>query len=510
MSNHRFDWKWYLKDLNPDKDINVLTTFSCGGGSSMGYKRAGFHVIGNVEIDPKINAMYVKNHHPKYNFNMDLRKFNEKEDLPEELYHLDILDGSPPCFAAGTKVKTKQGYKAIENILPGEMVLTHKGRYRKVIDTMSHMADNCYEVKIQGVMPIVATGNHPFFVRTMVRDKDGKRCFSSPEWVPVESLVIEKGNDGATKKQSYVGIPVNNESKIPLRKQQHFIYDNGYIWLPFRRKKPIEGQAMVYNLSVDEDESYTVSNIAVHNCTTFSSAGQREKTWGKLKKFREGQAAQTLDDLFFVFLDTVEKLKPKIVCAENVPGLLHGNAKGYVNLIIKKFRELGYEVQIFSLNAARMDVPSARHRIFFVANRMGYPKLKLDFHYDAIPFGDVKAEHGRGINEDSVMAQLAKKARRGDRSLEDAYYRMTGKKGKYFTTYIVADGVVAPAITSGGETWRMCDRTPFTDEDYRNAQSFPQDYDFCCNEPKYVCGMSVPPNMMANIATEIYDQWLSK
>ena len=706
MNNHRFDWKWYLKDLNPDKDINVFTTFSCGGGSSMGYKRAGFHVIGNVEIDPKINAMYVKNHHPKYNFNMDLRKFNEKEDLPEELYHLDILDGSPPCFAAGTKVKTKQGYKAIENILPGEMVLTHKGRYRKVIDTMSHMADNCYEVKIQGVMPIVATGNHPFFVCTMVRDKDGKRCFSGPEWVSVESLVIEKGNDGTTKKQSYVGIPVNNESKIPrwdgvytkhclfghviredhkhnidvtseafwefigawfgdgwrrkdrkvvylccaygeqdwlrslienagfrahfseertsiraeissaelyeflepygdgackkhltdeiislpesllrsfmdgylstdghyyeqtrqwactsvshdlilglqqviaklyrqpteityrehncdcieerkvnakpsyslrffmdARKQQHFIYENGYIWLPFRWKKPIEGQAMVYNLSVDEDESYTVSNIAVHNCTTFSSAGQREKTWGKLKKFREGQAAQTLDDLFFVFLDTVEKLKPKVVCAENVPGLLHGNAKGYVNLIIKRFRELGYEVQIFSLNAARMDVPSARHRIFFVANRMGYPKLKLDFHYDAIPFGDVRAVNGRSVDESTVLSQLAKRAKEGDRSLEDPYYRMTGKKGKYFTTYIVADGVVAPAITSGGETWRMCDRTPFTDEDYRNAQSFPQDYDFCCNEPKYVCGMSVPPNMMANIATEIYDQWLSK
>ena len=222
MSGHRFDWKWNLKDLNPDKDVKVLTTFSCGGGSSMGYKRAGFHVIGNVEIDPKINAMYVQNHHPKYNFNMDLRKFNELTDIPEELYHLDILDGSPPC-------------------------------------------------------------------------------------------------------------------------------------------------------------------------TVFSTAGKREDGWGVKKKFREGQAAQTLDDLFFVFLDTVEKLKPKVVCAENVPGLLTGNAKGYVNQILKRFKELGYDVQIFKLNAARMDCPTARHRVFFIANRMGYPKLKLDFHYDAIPFMEVRA-----------------------------------------------------------------------------------------------------------------------
>lgn len=74
----------------------------------MGYKRAGFKVLGNVEIDPKINRMYVENNHPKYNFNMDLREFNNRDDLPEELYHLDILDGSPPCTSfsmAGVRVK---------------------------------------------------------------------------------------------------------------------------------------------------------------------------------------------------------------------------------------------------------------------------------------------------------------------------------------------------------------------------------------------------------------------
>ena len=63
----------------------------------MGYKRAGFDVIGNVEIDPKINAMYVKNHQPKFNYCMDLRDFNKLKELPEELFSLDILDGSPPC-----------------------------------------------------------------------------------------------------------------------------------------------------------------------------------------------------------------------------------------------------------------------------------------------------------------------------------------------------------------------------------------------------------------------------
>ena len=98
----RFSWKWSLKDIVQDKDVKVFSCFSCGGGSTMGYKRAGFQVLGNVEIDPRMNKIYLKNQHPKYNFNMDLRDFNNLDELPDELYHLDILDGSPPCSTFST------------------------------------------------------------------------------------------------------------------------------------------------------------------------------------------------------------------------------------------------------------------------------------------------------------------------------------------------------------------------------------------------------------------------
>ena len=74
-----FDWKWRLSEIRHDKPVSVFSMFSCGGGSSMGYKRAGFDVIGNVEIDEKINRMYVKNLHPRFNFNMDAREFVKKQ-----------------------------------------------------------------------------------------------------------------------------------------------------------------------------------------------------------------------------------------------------------------------------------------------------------------------------------------------------------------------------------------------------------------------------------------------
>ena len=139
-------------------------------------------------------------------------------------------------------------------------------------------------------------------------------------------------------------------------------------------------------------------------CTTFSMAGKREKTWGQKKRFREGQAEQTLDDLFFVFLDTVEKLRPKIVIAENVEGMINGNAKGYINLIAKRFREIGYDVQLFNLNSAYMDVPQNRKRIFFVANNQNFPKISMSFQNDLIRFGECRSVEGKSFpSEKSVI-----------------------------------------------------------------------------------------------------------
>ena len=101
-----FPWKWKLEDLKqrPKHGHTVLSCFSCGGGSSMGYKLAGFDVIGNCEIDPDMMKVYKTNHHPRYSFLMDIRDFVKLPDheIPEELFHLDILDGSPPCSVFST------------------------------------------------------------------------------------------------------------------------------------------------------------------------------------------------------------------------------------------------------------------------------------------------------------------------------------------------------------------------------------------------------------------------
>ena len=93
------DWKWTMANDYPKQTngLKVFSCFACGGGSTMGYKLAGCEMLGCCEIDPRMNKVYVANHHPKYNYLEDIRDFNKRTDLPDELYHLDILDGSPPC-----------------------------------------------------------------------------------------------------------------------------------------------------------------------------------------------------------------------------------------------------------------------------------------------------------------------------------------------------------------------------------------------------------------------------
>ena len=246
-------------------------------------------------------------------------------------------------------------------------------------------------------------------------------------------------------------------------------------------------------------------------CSVFSTAGDREKGWNTEKQFREGQKMQRLDDLFFAFIEVAKKLKPRVVVAENVKGLITGNAKGYVNEIIKAFKAAGYVPQIFLLNSAKMGVPQARERVFFIARRQDqkFPKLNLDFNEPIVPFGMVRTEKGVPVSEETSAWKLLQKRKPVDTCMADINLRLYGKNSG-FTIPIVNDNRVAPTLTSGSTFYRGYDATKFSDGDFINIQSFPQDYNFLDQSPQYVCGMSVPPVMMAQISRQIYIQWLRR
>lgn len=338
------DWKWTMANDYPEKNgLKVFSCFACGGGSTMGYKLCGCEVLGCNEIDPRMNKVYVANHNPKYNYLEDIRDFNKREDLPKELYNLDILDGSPPC-------------------------------------------------------------------------------------------------------------------------------------------------------------------------STFSMAGQREDAWGVEKKFREGQKEQTLDDLSFVFIETVAKLRPKVVIMENVEGLMLGNAWKYVQEIYNKFHKIGYQVKHWLLKGEQMGVPQTRHRVFFVATRLAFnlDSLNMYFNYEPITYGMIKEGELKQMGKDTKFYQIASQANDKDKNIADTRKRL-GEKGSAFQTLYIRDDMVVPTQRAKPDLIDLEHIAYVSKETIRNSQTFPQDYKF---EPDtysnigYICGMSVPPVMIKRLVTRLIESGL--
>ena len=247
-------------------------------------------------------------------------------------------------------------------------------------------------------------------------------------------------------------------------------------------------------------------------CTTFSVAGDREESWGKKKKFREGQAEQTLDDLSFVFIETVAKLRPKVMIMENVEGLLLGEAWSYVQKIYKGLMDIRYQVNHWLLKGEQMGVPQTRHRVFFVAVRddvdIDLRRLDMSFNYEPVTYGEIKEGTGEELNHETVIYKWLKKANEQDKRISDCIVR-NGEKEKLFNHRICWEHRVMQTIAAGGEILRGREKTRVSIEDLIHAQTFPEDYII---QPKtfktfaYVCGMSVPPIMIKRIVTRLIEK----
>lgn len=340
---------WVMDDLDkvPKNGVTVMSTFACGGGSSMGYKLAGCMIVAANDIDPEMAWHYKHNLNPPLYYLCPIKELLTA-DLPKELFDLDILDGSPPC-------------------------------------------------------------------------------------------------------------------------------------------------------------------------STFSMAGSREKAWGKEKHFREGQAKQVLSDLFFDYLDLVERLKPKVAIAENVKGMLIGNAKGYTKLIMARFKEIGYRPQLFLVNAADCGVPQRRERVFFCAlrNDIDRPPMKLAPSHRWISAGEATAdlqELTAAEREDTentpLQVQYWKLTNQGS-NFSNAVKSITGKSS-WFNNVRMHKDQPSFTLSSQPHKYHHWDQPRFFSyREWKRLGSFPDDYHAKTDKiGKYMIGMSVPPKMAEVVARAVIEQWL--
>ncbi len=252
-------------------------------------------------------------------------------------------------------------------------------------------------------------------------------------------------------------------------------------------------------------------------CSTFSMAGSREKSWGKKKHFREGQAEQVLSDLFFDYLNLVERLKPRVAIAENVKGMILGNAKGYTKMVMARFREIGYRVQLFLLNAADCGVPQRRERVFFCALRDDLPggQLALKPQHRWISAGEATADlQELTAEEKSDTKPIRTDLRFWNRTKPGYDYREACKsdtgKGSFFQhnkLHAAQLSCTLSALASLFTHWAECRSLTF--REWKRLGSFPDDYHAKTDKiGKYMIGMSVPPKMTEAVARAVIDQWL--
>ena len=248
-------------------------------------------------------------------------------------------------------------------------------------------------------------------------------------------------------------------------------------------------------------------------CTTFSMAGDREESWGKKKKFREGQAEQTLDDLSFVFIETVNKLRPKTVIMENVEGLLLGNAWSYVQEIYKQFKDIGYRLHHWLLKGETMGVPQKRHRVFFVAIRedldIDPASIDMSFNYEPITYSQIYDGKGRKCDVDSKTYKLLCECKDEENDLGSAHLRLYGSNCFFQNKILKQDEVVMTIRAKSNDFWSKENKSGMSYGEIISSQTFPQDYDFeifSLSNITYICGMSVPPLMIKRLVTKLIEQ----
>lgn len=112
-------------------------------------------------------------------------------------------------------------------------------------------------------------------------------------------------------------------------------------------------------------------------CASYSTAGKREKLWGKVKAYSD--KAQRTDDLVDVFAKWIIDIQPKSFVFENVKGISSGKASGVLRNFIAMLRGANYVVDSRVVDASLLGVPQARPRVFTIGIRSDFQKSRFVF-----------------------------------------------------------------------------------------------------------------------------------
>ncbi|EPA9860563.1 TPA: Dam family site-specific DNA-(adenine-N6)-methyltransferase [Escherichia coli] len=161
----------------------------CSGieAASIAWETLGMRPAWFAEIEPFPSAVLALRWPHVANLG-DMTKLAKKV-LAGEIESPDVLVGGTPCFTAGHMVLCKNGYKPIEDVCPGDYVVSHLGRLQQVKRVGSKIANTGLLNAVGQPLGIRTTNDHPFLaVRWKAQNtrKNGtyfkRELLSEPEW----------------------------------------------------------------------------------------------------------------------------------------------------------------------------------------------------------------------------------------------------------------------------------------------------------------------------------------
>lgn len=164
--------------------------------------------------------------------------------------------GKHACFDKDTLISTDKGLKRIIDVQIGDNVLTHKLRYKPVVDLIETQTDRVYTIVVTGLKPIRVTGNHPLYIKSGY-------MVENATWKDVAD--IDFIND-------YLAIPVQEVHKytdyeFDLAKfNDDIFFSDQIMWIKIQSIKFDNISQAMYNLTVLDDSSYVAGGIIAHNC----------------------------------------------------------------------------------------------------------------------------------------------------------------------------------------------------------------------------------------------------
>ena len=138
-------------------------------------------------------------------------------------------------------------------------------------------------------------------------------------------------------------------------------YEDGYIWFPIRTIIETNKKEDTYDITVEEDHSFTANGCIAHNCQDFSIAGHQKGA---------DKGSETRSSLMWETVRIIEEMgewKPKYVIWENVKNVLSKHMRVNFDNYLAYMEKLGYTNSFKVLDARDFGVPQARERVFTIS-----------------------------------------------------------------------------------------------------------------------------------------------